>query len=65
MMDVMPSVKKLVNRIRRHDRNLADQVARAASSVVPCHAEPTAPKEGTTARAFERRTGRCPRRAKR
>jgi four helix bundle protein len=34
LMDVMPAVKQLVESIHTHDKNLADQVRRAASSVV-------------------------------
>jgi four helix bundle protein len=39
MFDAMPTVKRLVDQIRVHDRNLADQVKRAATSVVLNHAE--------------------------
>ena len=34
LMDAMPAVKQLVESIHTHDKNLADQVRRAASSVV-------------------------------
>jgi four helix bundle protein len=39
MMDVMPSIKRRVDEIRKHDRNLADHIRRAATSVVLNHAE--------------------------
>jgi four helix bundle protein len=39
MMDVMPSIKRLVDEIRKHDRNLADHIRRASTSVVLNHAE--------------------------
>jgi four helix bundle protein len=39
MLDAMPTVQRLVEQIRVHDRNLADQVKRAATSVVLNHAE--------------------------
>ncbi|HJL15747.1 MAG TPA: four helix bundle protein [Sandaracinaceae bacterium LLY-WYZ-13_1] len=39
LMDVMPSVKKLFEGIRSHDKNLAAQVRDAAASVILNHAE--------------------------
>jgi four helix bundle protein len=34
MMELLPALKRLIDRIRKHDKNLADQVRRAATSVV-------------------------------
>jgi four helix bundle protein len=39
MMDVMPAIRQLVVAITKHDRNLADEAKRAATSVVSNHAE--------------------------
>ena len=38
-MDILPTIKPLVDTIRKHDKNLADQIQRAATSVVLNHAE--------------------------
>ena len=34
MMDIMPAIKELVDDIRKHDKNLAEQIQRASTSVV-------------------------------
>jgi four helix bundle protein len=47
MMDVMPSIKKLVDQIQKHDRNLADHVRRAATAVVLNHAEADGLRRGS------------------
>jgi four helix bundle protein len=39
MMDILPAIKRLVDKIRKHDKNLADQIQRAATSVVLNHPE--------------------------
>ena len=39
MMDVLPTLKRLLDQIRVHDRNLEDQIRRAATSVILNHAE--------------------------
>jgi four helix bundle protein len=39
MMDIMPAIRKLVEQIAKHDRNLADEAKRAATSVISNHAE--------------------------
>lgn len=46
MLDAMPTVKRLVDQIRVHDKNLADQVKRAATSVVLNHAEADGVRSG-------------------
>lgn len=38
-MDVMPAIRQLVVAIAKHDRNLADEAKRAATSVISNHAE--------------------------
>lgn len=45
-MDAMPAIKRLVDQIRSHDSNLADQVKRAATSVVLNHAEADGSDQG-------------------
>lgn len=40
MMDIMPAIiRRLVVTIAKHDKNLADQARRAATSVISNHAE--------------------------
>ena len=39
MMDIMPAIRQLVVAIAKHDRNLADEAKRAATSVISNHAE--------------------------
>ncbi|MCZ7682791.1 MAG: four helix bundle protein [Sandaracinaceae bacterium] len=39
MMDAMPAIRQLVVAIAKHDRNLADEAKRAATSVISNHAE--------------------------
>ena len=39
MMDLMPQVRRLVDAIKKHDRNLAEQAGSAATSVISNHAE--------------------------
>ena len=47
LMDAMPAVQRLVERVHGHDKNLADQVRRAASSVVLNLAEADGSRGGT------------------
>lgn len=46
MMDVMPAIRALVDTIAKHDRNLADEAKRAATSVVCNHAEADGVRRG-------------------
>ena len=46
MMDLMPEVRRLVGAIAVHDRNLADQAKRAATSVISNHAEADGVRKG-------------------
>ena len=39
MMDLMPSIRRLVAGIAKHDKNLAEQARRSATSVISNHAE--------------------------
>ena len=39
LMDIMPTIKRLVERISMHDRHLADQVRRAVSRAILGHGE--------------------------
>ena len=39
MMALMPRLRPMISAIARHDRNLADQAKRAATSVISNHAE--------------------------
>lgn len=39
MMDIMPAIRQLLEQIAKHDRNLADEVKRATTSVISNHAE--------------------------
>ncbi|MEZ4335507.1 MAG: four helix bundle protein [Sandaracinaceae bacterium] len=46
MMDVMPEVRRLVSAIGIHDKNLADEAKRAATSVISNHAEADGVRKG-------------------
>jgi four helix bundle protein len=39
MMDLLPALERVIDRVHRHDKHLADQLKRAATSVVLNHAE--------------------------
>ena len=46
MMDVMPRLRDVLERVAVHDRNLADQARRAATSVISNHAEADGVRKG-------------------
>ena len=46
MMDVMPRLRQLLDGIAKHDRNLAQQARRSASSVISNHGEADGQRAG-------------------
>jgi len=46
MMDLMPELRRMLDAIAVHDRNLAEQAKRAATSVISNHAEADGVRQG-------------------